>query len=305
MIIDAHIHIWEKVKGRIANKTPVVGMTGGLVRVGDREMLGMPAYLLDGAARAEIVVAEFNAAGVDAGIVVQEPLDGEQNEYAQYATQRFRGRLLAHGLPNYWDIENVAAEAASLLASGFCGLKLPAEHLNGRIRLDDSRLMRIWREMEKTSAVLAVDLAEGEGQVGEMENILSECPKLHVAVGHFGMANRGGWPGQLQLARFENVCLETGGVLWLYRGEGYPFPGALAAIVTAKNEVGIEKLMWGSDWPRTMIDFTYRQSIDFVRNSAALTDSEKALLLGENARRLYRFSEPKMLCRPMPLITED
>jgi predicted TIM-barrel fold metal-dependent hydrolase len=106
------------------------------------------------------------------------------------------------------------------------------------------------------------------------------------------------------LARHENVYLETGGIIWLYRVEGYPFPGAIAAIVRAKEEVGIEKLMWGSDWPRTMIDFTYRQSIDFVRASNVLTDREKALLLGENARRLYRLEEPQFVRKAVALVTE-
>lgn len=304
MIIDSHIHIWEQVDGKIANEIPVVALSGGMVRLGQKEMLGMPAYLVDGAAPAECVISEFNAAGVDLGIVVQDYMDGVQNDYAHRAAVRFPGRLIAHALPNYWDIEDVAKEAESLLSAGYCGLKLPAEHLLGQLRLDDPRLMPIWQRMEQSQAVLAVDLAEGESQVAEMESILSHCPKLRVAIGHFGMVNRRGWPGQLRLARWENVYLETGGIVWLYRAEGYPFPGALDAIVQAKADVGIEKLMWGSDWPRTMIDFTYRQSLDFVRTTGVLTDCEKSLLLGENARRLYRLDEPQSLRKAVALVTE-
>lgn len=304
MIVDAHIHVWDKIDGRIANETPVVGLCGGMIRVGQNEMLGMPAYLLDGAARAEFVVSEFDAAGVDVGVVVQEYMDGVQNDYAHRAAEHFPGRLIVHGLPNYWDTDNAANEAEGLLAAGCCGLKLPAEHLLGKIQLDDARLMPIWERMEQSQKVLAVDLAEGEGQVSEMESILARCPRLRVAIGHFGMVNRGGWPGQLRLARWENVYLETGGIIWLYRAEGYPFPNALAAIVRAKQEVGIEKLMWGSDWPRTMIDFTYRQSIDFIRSATDLTEHEKALLLGDNACRLYWLDKPKSPRRPVALVTE-
>ena len=195
-------------------------------------------------------MSEFNAAGVDMGVVVQDYMDGVQNDYARRAASQFVGRLIVHALPNYWETDNAAKETEQLLAAGYCGLKLPAEHLLGTIRLDDARLMPIWNHMEQMQVVLAVDLAEGVSQVGEMENILSKYPKLRVAIGHFGMVNRGGWPGQLRLARHENVYLETGGIVWLYRAEGYPFPGAIAAIMRAKEEVGIEKLMWGSDWPR-------------------------------------------------------
>ena len=304
MVVDAHIHVWDKVDGKTANGDPVVGLAGGMIRIGQNEMLGMPAYLLDGAARADFVVSEFNAAGVDVGVVVQDYMDGVQNDYARLAAGQFPGRLIAHALPNYWDTDRVANEVESFPVDGYCGLKLPAEHLLGKIRLDDARLMPIWERLEQSQKVLAVDLAEGESQIGEMENILARCPRLRVAIGHFGMVNRGGWPGQLYLARWENVYLETGGIIWLYRGEGYPFPSALAAIVRAKQEVGIEKLMWGSDWPRTMIDFTYRQSIDFIRTATVLTEQEKTLLLGNNACRLYRLQEPKSARHPVALVSE-
>ena len=157
---------------------------------------------------------------------------------------------------------------------------------------------------EEYGYVLAVDLSEGEVQVPEMENILARCPKLCVSLGHFGMVNRGGWPGQLHLCHHENVYLDMGGIIWLYRQEGYPFPGAIDAIHRAKKEVGIEKLMWGSDWPRTMIDFTYRQSIDFIRTDESLTNREKQLMLGENAARLYNLPEPNTKRGPVTLVTE-
>jgi len=298
------MHLWERVHGAIANETPVKAVGKGLIRIGDKEMLGMPAYLLDCAARAEYVVAEFDAAGVSAGVVVQEYLDGEQNDYVLEAHEQFPGRFFVHGLPDYWDTENTEREAKSLFARGFRGLKVPANHLNGKIRLDDKRLMPIWGHMEEKGYALAVDLSEGEDQVQEMENILTECPQLRVAIGHFGMSNRRGWPGQLLLARYKNVYVEGGGLVWLYRDEGYPFPGAIEAILQAKKEVGIEKLMWGSDWPRTMVDYTYRQSLDFVRRSEALTEEDKDLFLGGNAMRLYGL-EPSSVARdPLPLITE-
>lgn len=305
MIIDAHIHLWEKIAGKIANEISVSPLKNGRVRIGDREVLGMPPLMLDCAARAELALSEFDAAGVDAAVVVQEFMDGEQNEYLRRVSTQYPGRLLAHGLPNYWDLAGVQREAEQLLAAGFCGLKLPAEHLVGKIRLDDLGFMPIWEFLEASGRVLAVDLCEGDRQVDEMASIIEQCPSLRIAIGHFGMPNRGGWPGQLRLARLENVYLETGGIVWLYRHEGFPFPGASQVIRQAMQEVGAEKLMWGSDWPRTMIDFTYRQSLEFVRDDSKLSDAEKQLILGDNARRLYGLEESTQQRSPIPAITED
>jgi hypothetical protein len=51
----------------------------------------------------------------------------------------------------------------------------------------------------------------------------------------------------------------------------------------------MDRLMWGSDYPRTITAITYRMSYDFVEKSVELSDEDKALFLGENARRFYGF----------------
>ena len=100
---------------------------------------------------------------------------------------------------------------------------------------------------------------------------------------------------QIKLARHPNVMIESGGITWLYNTEFYPYPSAIRAIREAAGLVGMDKLMWGSDYPRTITAITYRMSYDFILKTGELTDGEKRLFLGENARRFYRFSELKEL----------
>ena len=98
-----------------------------------------------------------------------------------------------------------------------------------------------------------------------------------------------GWQEQIKLARHPNVMIESGGITWLFNSEFYPFEGAVDAIREAADLVGIDKLMWGSDYPRTITAITYRMSYDFVLKTPRLTDAEKRAFLGENARRFYGF----------------
>jgi predicted TIM-barrel fold metal-dependent hydrolase len=166
--------------------------------------------------------------------------------------------------------------------------------------------MPVWQRMAQEGHVMAVDLSEGAAQVPQLTRILEKHPQLKVALGHFGMPTRGGWPDQLNLCRYPNVHIETGGIIWLYRDEGYPFPGAIDAIRRARDAVGIEKLMWGSDWPRTMVDFTYRQSLGFLQSAGTgLNEAEKQAILGGNAARLYELIAPSARRCPIKLITED
>jgi hypothetical protein len=114
---------------------------------------------------------------------------------------------------------------------------------------------------------------------------------LKIAIGHFGMVTRPGWLSQIKLARYENVYIESGGITWLFNDEFYPFPSAVRAIKEAADLVGMEKLMWGSDYPRTITAITYKMSYDFVEKSKELTEPEKHLFLGQNAKRFFGFGE--------------
>jgi hypothetical protein len=83
--------------------------------------------------------------------------------------------------------------------------------------------------------------------------------------------------------------VESGGITWLYNSEFYPYPTAIRSIRQAADWVGWDRLMWGSDYPRTITAITYRMSYDFVSKSPELSDEQKALFLGGNAQRFYGF----------------
>jgi L-galactono-1,5-lactonase len=303
MIIDAHMHIWKRIRGCVRNEQPVRPVGSGKIRIGDQEMLGMPASFVDCSALAEYVLAEFDSAGVSAGVVVQEYLDGPQNNYLLEVISNYPERFFVHGLPNFFEPDKVEQEAASLFDKGFKGLKVCGGHLLGKVPLDDRRFFSIWERMENEGLVLSVDFSEGEIQVPEFENVMRVFPNLKVAIGHFGMPNRGGWPGQLELCFHKNVYIECGGIIWLYRSEGYPFDSGREALRSAGLKVGYDKIMWGSDWPRTMVDFTYRQSLDFIFTDDAIGSEDKAAIFGANAAELYGFKGPRSVDR-IPLITE-
>ena len=159
----------------------------------------------------------------------------------------------------------------------------------GRVMLTHDEMMQMFHLMEQKGAILSIDLADGDLQVGEMEEVIQECPNLKIAIGHFGMVTRPQWEEQIKLARHQNVMIESGGITWLFNDEFYPFHGAVEAIKRAADLVGMDKLMWGSDYPRTITAITYRMSYDFVSKSKELTDDEKALFLGRNAEQFYGF----------------
>ena len=180
-------------------------------------------------------------------------------------------------------------EAKSLIDKGFRGIKVPAARLPQQFLSDE--MLQMLRMMEQKGVILGIELQDGDAQVAQMEDIIQECPSLKIAIGHFGMVTRPNWMSQIRLARHENVYIESGGITWLFNDEFYPFPSAIRAIREAADEVGWQKLMWGSDYPRTITAITYKMSYDFVTKSQELTDEQKRLFLSDNAKQFFGFGE--------------
>ena len=55
--------------------------------------------------------------------------------------------------------------------------------------LNNEEMMQMFHSMEERNVMLSIDLADGATQVSEMEEIIQECPRLKIAVGHFGMGH--------------------------------------------------------------------------------------------------------------------
>ncbi|WP_293667548.1 amidohydrolase family protein [uncultured Parabacteroides sp.] len=291
-IIDAHAHLWLRQDAEVEGQA-IKSMEGGRsLFMGEvRQML--PPFMIDGRNTAEIFLSNMDYAQVSAAVITQEYIDGCQNQYLWDVQQRYPGRFLCCGLvearqPGYYE------QAKELIARGFRAIKIPAQRLvtsRGKILLTSDEMMRMFRLMEEHHIILSVDLADGAEQVAEMKEIIAEYPSLKIAIGHFGMVTRKGWQEQIKLAENENVRIESGGITWLFNDEFYPFTGAVRAIREAAELVGIGKLMWGSDYPRTIAAITYRMSYDFIVKSDLLDEQEKSLFLGRNAERFYGFND--------------
>ena len=289
-IIDAHSHLWLR-QDATWNGLRISPLPNGRSMFLGEERQMLPPFMIDGVNSAEVFLSNMNYAQVGAAVVVQEFIDGIQNDYLMEVAQKYPDRFFVCGMCDYFH-PGFYEQAVSLIAQGFKGIAIPGHRLltdEGRVMLNSAEMIRMFRYMEQHHVILSVTLADGDLQVGEMEEVISECPQLRIAIGHFGMPTVEGWREQLLLARHEHVMLESGGITWLYNEEFYPYPSAIKVIREAIDTVGADKLMWGSDYPRTITAITYRMSYDFVLKTEVLSDKEKRLFLGENARRFYGF----------------
>ena len=279
LIIDAHSHLWLKQDTTVDGKR-ILSLKNGRSIFMDEEVQMLPPFMIDGQNTAEVFLSNMNYAQVGAAVVVQEVIDGCQNAYLTKVQQQYPDRFFCMGMA--WNTD----EAQAVIDAGLKGIAFPGHRIHESLLT----LMPVFKLMESKEMVLSMCLADDEEQIGQMAEVIQECPDLKVAIGHFGMPSTASFRSQVLLARQgQNVMVESGGITWLYNSEFYPFPSAVRAIKEAADLVGMEKLMWGSDYPRTITAITYRMSYDFVEKSSELTDSEKAMFLGGNAKSFYGF----------------
>lgn len=289
-IIDTHSHLWLR-QDAVWNGQAIRATHNGRAEFLGEEVQMLPPFLIDNRNTAEVFLSNMDYAQVSAAVVTQELIDGIQNDYLEEVQRMYSNRFKVCGMCGYLR-PGFLGEARGLADRGFPGMAIPGHRLKTdavQVRLNDEELMRIYHLMEDRDMFLSLTLAEGDEQVGQVEEIVAECPRLRIAIGHFGMPVAEGWMSQVRLARHPRVYLESGGITWLYNAEFYPFPTAIKKIREAIDEVGIDKLMWGSDYPRTITAITYRMSYDFVLKSKELSDDEKLAFLGGNAERFYGF----------------
>ena len=277
LIIDAHSHLWLKQDTQVDGKR-ILTLKNGRSIFMDEEVQMIPPFIIDGRNTAEVFLSNMDYAQVGGAVVVQEVIDGCQNDYLTEVQRTYPDRFFCMGMA--WNV----AEAEAVIKAGLKGIAFPGHRMKEPLQT----LMPVFKLMEEKGFVLSMCLADDEDQIAQMAEVIQECPRLKVAIGHFGMANTPSFKSQVMLARCgENVMIESGGITWLYHPEFYPYPTAVRRIREAADWVGMDRLMWGSDYPRTITAITYRMSYDFVEKSAELSDEDKALFLGENARRFY------------------
>lgn len=278
MIIDAHTHLWKKQNGFVNGKQ-VFSLKNGKSNFGGEIRQMMPPYMINGANTADMLIANMDYAGVNGAVITQEEIDGNQDDYLLNAKAEYSDRL---------KICSLYEENKPFETDGFDGIKICA----GRLPTQDlTKHYKVFETAEKNSMFISIDMADGDLQTKSLLEMIQQYPDLRIAIGHFGMVTRKNWKEQIKLARNKNVFIESGGITWLFNSEFYPFPSAVQAINEAAEICGFDKLMWGSDYPRTMVEITYKMSFDFVLKSKKISDTDKEKFLFKNAKAFYAFDD--------------
>ena len=100
IIIDAHSHLWLRQDTSWDGK-PIRSLKNGRSIFLGEEVQMMPPFMIDSQNSAEVYLSNMDYAQVGAAVVVQEFIDGLQNDYLEQVQRQYPDRFLCCGMPDY------------------------------------------------------------------------------------------------------------------------------------------------------------------------------------------------------------
>ena len=99
LIIDAHAHLWERQNTTVDGQ-PIYSLQDNPSRsmFFGEEVQMLPPFMIDGRNTAEVFISNMDYAQVSAAVIVQEVIDGNQDQYLAKVQKQYPNRFLCCGL---------------------------------------------------------------------------------------------------------------------------------------------------------------------------------------------------------------
>lgn len=280
MIIDAHLHIWDRTRSTYA------WLNGA-----DPELAR--SFSLDDA------FTELEPRGVSAAILVQADETAAETEYLieqARADDRVRGVVVYSPLD---DPETVASDLDRFDREAVVAGVRNLTH----DRADPDWILRA--EVQESIAIIAAHglpldyVAVLPRHLSHVPELASNHPSLTLVIDHLGTPPLGGSSAALEqwndligeAARHPNVVAKTSGLYGTYGDGGRDAEALSGAVRTAIDHFGSERLLFGSDWPVCRVAGGAGRVLGtLVPIITALSARQRDDILHRTAERVYRVS---------------
>jgi len=274
-ILDSQVHAYERNHpGR-----PWVGTLHGPAEVtGDQMVAAMDEVGVDGA----VLVSPFSMYRYDASYALEV-----------FAAHPTRFRLVKPVDPIDPAVADTIADWAS--TKGTVGVRVM---LRDELSADpaDPGLNRVLAAAARHS--LPVNLLCW-GRLEQAAQLAARNPNTQLVIDHLGLQQPfeppppaqpfAELPNVLALASHPNVAIKISGACTLSH-QPFPYKDIWDPLARIFDAFGLGRCMWGTDWTRAVALLTYKQGVEAFRVTDRLSDSDRAVLMGETLQRVYNWS---------------
>jgi len=248
------------------------------------------------AVTADDLVAAMDEVDVSRAILVSPwTLYREDTSYAVevYRAYPDRVRLVAPIVVR----DHAAADIATAWAStpGAVGIRLMAGVAES-FQAGDAAVAATVRAAESADFPVSVYCP---GPLGILDELAQRHPDTQFVLDHLGLAQPltppppddpfAGFDQVLALARYPNIAVKVSAACTLSH-RPFPFQDLWGHLGRLFEAFGIDRCLWGTDWTRCLELVTYPEAVAAFRDHLPLTLSEREVLLGGAAARIFRWS---------------
>lgn len=275
MIIDSQVHAYERNHpGR-----PWAGfLTGPDEVTGDAMVAAMEAVGVAGA----VLVSPFSLYGYDAS-------------YALEVYKQHPGRFGLVKPVNPTDPAVAETIADWAVTPGTIGIRLMLQR-DAATDPADPGLNRVLAAAARHN--LPVNIM-GTGRLEQVAQMVARNPQTQVVVDHLGLPQPfeppappepfADLPKLLALAQYAHVAVKISGACTLSHAP-FPFPDIWDPLARIFDAFGLQRCLWGTDWTRAVKVVSYRDGVEAFRVTDRLSDSDKAMLMGEALTCVYQWA---------------
>lgn len=296
--IDAHTHLIQNICG-IGSKGELRPLGKGKAQYANGDIIQLiPEKYGDYSLTAEVLVNVLKENDVEKTVCLQGNYAGFQNLYTYESQEKYPDIIL--GAATY---DLTSYNKKLIIDNLFYKLKfkvIKMEMSNGSgymanhdtISLDSKLMHEVYQMANDRNLIFVIDVGRPGNncyQIDNLAKVVKKYPNMKFVICHLTAPQH----EQMHILEENMLKLKNDNVYFDIAAlpnntkQPYPFIEAQQYIRKAIDIVGIDKIIWGSDFPSAMNYCSYKESYEYIENSSLFNEEEKKHILYLNAKRVF------------------
>ncbi len=285
-IIDAHAHVAQYIAG-FTSKGELRAVGQGKAQYSTVEIFQMfPPEMGDIGVSPEALLKVMDENDVEKAVLLQGNWLGFHNQYTYEAVIKYPERFVGAATYDPFCVNVEAVKKRLFDDLGFKIVKFELSTGSGLmanrppVYLDGTVMNGCYAHAREKGLTVVMDIGRPNcpcWQVDALASAISKYPEVTFVICHLLAPQRGDvqiLSDALQKLKMPNVYFDLASLANNQKPESFPYPTASKHLETAKNTVGADRLMFGSDMPSALARDSYTHLKDYIIQSGVFNEKE-------------------------------
>ncbi|MBI4788974.1 MAG: amidohydrolase family protein [Chloroflexi bacterium] len=271
MIIDSHVHVWTLQPDRYPWQ-PVGG------------------YVPTTEANVSLLLDAMDLAGVDRAVLVQPTPYGWNNTYLLDAAREHPERFRVVGLVDPHSSAAPAKLTRLVRDQRAHGVRLNWNLEPVEVWQDAAMQDELWSCLQALGIPVCIQMTPD--YIDLAHSMAARYPEVHIVFDHLARPRTGIGASDKEFARFLQLaehpnCYAKLSGLNYYSRQRAPYRDVWPLLQAAVEAFGLQRCMWGSDFPFVLQHWSYADALQVVQGKLGASQNDLEWILGLTAKSLW------------------